>query len=356
MSGMGSVLQLTNPTVVAAFRAALLHQGIVALLIFFLLALVWVTAREWVPASRTGGAGSAAAATFAEPPARRVLRIGFGILWIFDGILQAQQAMPLGLPSQVIQPAAASSPGWVQQIVNWGVRGWTYHPIDAAAGAVWIQIGIGVWLLTAARGRWSRLGGLASVGWGLIVWVFGEAFGGIFAPGLTWLFGAPGAALLYCVAGALVALPERAWSGQRLGRLVVAAFGLFLTGMAVLQGWPEGVRPGRDGPADGTDIPAEVPLVPGLGGRLVHRRARIRGQPDRSDRAARGRHRPGQRAAAAAPPGAAGSAGGVPGRLGADRGLRNLRRCRHGPQQHDPDGAGGRGRFPGPDQSCRRGG
>ena len=252
MSGMGSVLQLTNPTVVAAFRAALVHQGIVALLIFFLLALVWVSAREWVPSSRPGGSGSAAAATFTEPPARRVLRIGFGILWIFDGILQGQQAMPLGLPSQVIQPAAASSPGWVQQIVNWGVRGWTYHPVDAAAAAVWIQIGIGIWLLSAAQGRWSRLGGLASVGWGLIVWVFGEAFGGIFAPGLTWLFGAPGAALLYCVAGALVALPARAWSGQRLGRLVVAAFGLFLTWMAVLQAWPgRGFWQGTAGPSGG---------------------------------------------------------------------------------------------------------
>src|ERR1035438_6739062 len=248
MSGMGSVLQLTNPTVVAAFRAALVHQGIIALLIFFLLALVWVSAREWVPSSRPGGSGSAAAATFTEPPARRVLRIGFGILWIFDGILQGQQAMPLGLPSQVIQPAAASSPGWVQQIVNWGVRGWTYHPVDAAAAAVWIQIGIGIWLLSAAQGRWSRLGGLASVGWGLIVW----GFGGVFAPGLTWLFGAPGAALLYCVAGALVALPERAWSGQRLGRLVVAAFGLFLPGMAVLQAWPgRGFWQGTAGPSGG---------------------------------------------------------------------------------------------------------
>src|ERR1039457_7111383 len=126
MSGMGSVLQLTNPTVVDAVRAALLHQGVVALLIFFLLSLGSASAREWVAASRAGGAGPAGAATFAEPPARRVLRIGFGILWIFDGILQVQQAMPLGLPSQVIQPAAASSPGWVQQIVNWGVRGWTY--------------------------------------------------------------------------------------------------------------------------------------------------------------------------------------------------------------------------------------
>ena len=234
MSGMGAVLQLTNPTVVAAFRAALLHQGIIALLMFFLLALLWVSVREWVPSS----AAAAAAVTPAEPPARRLLRIGFGILWIFDGILQAQAAMPLGLPSQVIQPAAASSPGWVQQVVNWGVQGWTYHPIAAASAAVWIQIGVGIWLLSAARGRWSRVGGLASVGLGLVVWVFGEAFGGVFAPGLTWLFGAPGAALFYCVAGALVALPERAWAGKRLGRLAVAVTGLFCTGMALLQAWP----------------------------------------------------------------------------------------------------------------------
>jgi cytochrome oxidase Cu insertion factor (SCO1/SenC/PrrC family) len=238
MSGMGSVLQLTNPTVVAAFRASLLHQGIIALLMFFLLALLWVSVREWVPSTRTGGASATAAALAAEPRARRLLRISFGVLWIFDGILQAQPAMPLGLPSQVMQPAAATSPGWVQHLVNWAARGWTYHPVDAAAAAVWIQIGIGVWLLSAARGPWSRLGGLASLGWGLTVWVFGEAFGGIFAPGLTWLLGAPGAAVFYCAAGALVALPERAWAGPRLGRLAVAAMGLFLAGMAVLQAWP----------------------------------------------------------------------------------------------------------------------
>jgi cytochrome oxidase Cu insertion factor (SCO1/SenC/PrrC family) len=238
MSGMGSVLQITNPTVVAAFRAALLHQGIIALLIFFLLALLWASVREWVPSSRGAGATAAPAGMTAEPRARRLLRIGFGVIWIFDGILQAQAAMPLGLPSEVIQPSATTSPGWVQHIVNWGVRGWTYHPVSAAAAAVWIQVGIGIWLLTAARGRWSRLGGLASAGWGLVVWVFGEAFGGVFAPGLTWLFGAPGAAAFYCVAGVLVALPERAWSGRRLGRLLIAAMGLFTAGMAVLQAWP----------------------------------------------------------------------------------------------------------------------
>ena len=127
-------------------------------------------------------------------PWRELLRIGFGVLWIIDGLLQGQPGMPAGLPSQVIEPAASSSPGWVQHIVNWAGTTWSYHPIQAGAAAVWIQIGIGVWLIAAPRGLWSRLGGLASVAWGLVVWVFGEAFGGIFAPGLTWLFGAPGAA------------------------------------------------------------------------------------------------------------------------------------------------------------------
>ena len=119
--------------------------------------------------------------------------------------------MAIGLPSQVIEPAAASSPHWVQQVVNWAGTTWSYHPMQAGAAAVWIQVGIGIWMLASARGPLSRLAGLASAGWGLVVWVFGESFGGIFAPGLTWLFGAPGAVLIYVVAGGLIALPERAW-------------------------------------------------------------------------------------------------------------------------------------------------
>jgi len=52
------------------------------------------------------------------------------------------------------------------------------------------------------------------------------------------LFGTPGAAALYCVAGLLVALPESAWTTGRLGRAMVRGEGAFLLGMAVLQAWP----------------------------------------------------------------------------------------------------------------------
>ena len=231
MPGMNSGLSPDDPTLVAAFRSALLHQGLIAAAVFVLLLLAWGTSRNWVPAA----AGTAPAA---EPRGRQVLRIGFGLLWLLDGILQAQPKMPGGLPSQVIEPTAQASPHWVQDLVNAGGTIWSDHPVTAAAASVWIQAGIGIWLLAVPRGRWSRAAGLASVAWGLAVWAWGESFGGIFAPGLSWLTGAPGAVLLYSVAGALIALPSRAWDTPRTGRLLLAGAGAFFLGMAVLQAWP----------------------------------------------------------------------------------------------------------------------
>ena len=266
MPGMNSGLNISDPTVVAAFKAALVHQGLIALLIFALVGLAWITIRAGLPAAVGAGAGPAPqAAAVAEPAWRRLLRVGFGLIWVFDGILQAQPKMAVGLPSQVIEPAAASSPPWVQHVVNWAGTTWSYHPMQAGASAVWIQVGIGIWLLVAARGPLSRLAGLVSVGWGLVVWVFGESFGGIFAPGLTWLFGAPGAALVYAVAGGLIALPERAWRSRRLGQLTTAGTGLFLIGMAVLQAWPgrgfwQGISHGQPGTLAGmTGSMAQTP-------------------------------------------------------------------------------------------------
>ena len=95
-----------------------------------------------------------------------LLRVGFGVIWLFDGLLQAQPQMAGGLADQVIQPAAATSPGWVQHLVNFGVTVWDYHPVQAAAASVWIQVGIGLWMLVAVRGWSARLAGLAGVGLG----------------------------------------------------------------------------------------------------------------------------------------------------------------------------------------------
>ncbi|MHB1519097.1 MAG: SCO family protein [Acidimicrobiales bacterium] len=242
MPGMKAGLPANNPTIVAAFHRQLLHQGLIVLLILALVGVAWnlLRARQLRDARTRGSGDRVGPLPLAVPEvaARRLLRVSFGLLWIFDGILQGQSSMPLGMAPQVIRPAAASSPTWVQNLDHSMASIWSYHPIAAPASAVWIQVGIGAWLLFASHGTWSRLGGLAAAGWGLIVWVFGEAFGQIFAPGLTVLFGAPGAALFYCAAGVLIALPERSWSTPSLGRGILRTAGAFSVGMAVLQAWP----------------------------------------------------------------------------------------------------------------------
>jgi cytochrome oxidase Cu insertion factor (SCO1/SenC/PrrC family) len=272
MPGMSRSLQSGNPTIISAFHTALIHQLVLIALVVAVLSVGWNLFRSrqmrrssaggWAaPVAVTaqgGGAGSGAGGgavtdvTRSEPIGRRVLRIGFGLTWILDGLLQIQSGMVLGLPNTVLRPAAAGSPAWVRSLVGVGATIWSNHPVQAAASAVWIQLGIGILLLVAPRGWWSRFAGATSFGWAMVVWIFGEAFGSIFAPGLTWAFGAPGAALFYAAAGALIALPDDAWRRRRLGRLVCAGLGLFFAGMALLQAWPgRGSWQGRIGHSQG---------------------------------------------------------------------------------------------------------
>jgi cytochrome oxidase Cu insertion factor (SCO1/SenC/PrrC family) len=230
MPGMNSGPGPASSILVAAFRSALLHQALIIALIFFFVLAAWAV-------MRTAIGDQAAGTDWREPSARQLLRIGFGALWVFDGLLQAQPQMAGGMPAQ-LQAADAGSPGWVVDLVNWGASIWSYHPIAAAASTVWIQIGIGLWMIFAVRGWSLRLAALSSVAWGLIVWSFGEAFGAILAPGLTVLFGAPGGVILYVVAGALLLLPQRSWERPAAGRLILGGSGVFFLGMALLQAWP----------------------------------------------------------------------------------------------------------------------
>jgi cytochrome oxidase Cu insertion factor (SCO1/SenC/PrrC family) len=275
LPGMSSGLAPGNSTIVSAFQSALLHQAVVVVALLVLLAIAWSVLKsvqlrsaldaagggEGASASGTGAAFAAAVASAGyipvaryapaakaparpetsvvpEPAGRRLLRISFGLLWVFDGILQGQSSMPLGMTTRVIEPTASASPHWVQHVANFGATIWSDHPIAASSASVWIQLGIGLWLLVAPRGNWSRAAGLASVAWGLIVWVFGEVFGGLFAPGVSWMFGAPGAVLFYCLAGALLVLDEHRWSTGQIGRVLLRCLGVFFAAMAVVQALP----------------------------------------------------------------------------------------------------------------------
>ncbi len=246
---MNSGSSASSLALVADFRAVLLAEGTVMFLLFVLLAIGWVACREMLLARARAWLAAQRGRWPAEPGGRRVARIGIGVLWIVDGLLQAQPAIPALLPSRVITPAAYGSPGWVQHMVHWGTQIWSGDPVEAAAGAVWIQLGIGIWLVSVPSPRWSRLAGLVSAGWGLVVWVFGEAFGGLLGLDASWLTGAPGAAFFYCVAGALLALPVRHWRDPQLGRRILQAAGALLLASAVLQAWPgrgfwQGTLPG----------------------------------------------------------------------------------------------------------------
>lgn len=277
MPGMGSGVQATNPTIVAAFHSALLRDLLIVLGLIAVLAAAWAVlsisalARAYrqpaaaeapgetdsAPRGASGSAGAAPAdprseasngpagralepdgwPPRAEPLARKLLRYSFAALWLLDGLLQLQSAMPLAMVSQVIDPTASASPAFVRTTVGFGATTWSDHPVEAAVAAVFIQVGLGLWLAVARRGRLSRLAGGASALWALLVWVFAESFGGIFVPGASFLFGLPGAALFYAVAGVLLALPERAFS-PGLGRLLVRGLGVLLLGMAALEAWP----------------------------------------------------------------------------------------------------------------------
>ena len=308
MPGMGRSLQTGNTLIVSSFHTALFHQLIVVLALGAVCAIGFNVFRTVqyqklkahgqtsFPSSRRRA--SARADGPSAPPDR--LRRPLDPRRAATGPVLHAARTPLGR-----SPAGSQRvPGLGVHLVNSGVTIWSNHPIQAASATVWIQVGIGLWLLVAPRGRWSRFGGVASVGWGLVVWAFGEAFGGIFAPGATWLFGAPGAVLFYCAAGILIALPERAYRHSssrphraRTGRGVPDRHGRApgLAGAGVLAG-PRGDAD-RHGPHHGPDAATRLPLVVGRVLRELRQRPRLGGEPLRRRRP--GNHR---RPAAERPP------------------------------------------------------
>ena len=243
MPGMGTFLQTKNPVVVSAFHTALLHQILLIGLVLVFLSLVWNILRT-TQYRRSVAAGAIPAGRPGDRWRRRARRPAGASDRVRAAVdPRRTAAAPIGDAARACRPVccnrrrARRRDGSSMSCTSASGSGPT-TPCRPPASAVWLQLGIGALLLLAPRGRWSRFAGLAATGWGLVVWVFGEAFGGIFGTGASWLFGTPGAVLFYCVAGALVALPDRAWSSPRLGRLILRGSGVFLLGMAVLQAWP----------------------------------------------------------------------------------------------------------------------
>lgn len=235
---MSSGPRATDPRVISAFQSSLAAEGLVALAVLAAVIVVWQLLRTRQLRAALAGELPARVEASHEAPGRRLLRIGFGSLFVFDGLLQTQPAIPEGLVRHVIRPVVVASPAFVRSVVSVGTAVWSHHPVTAAAASVFIQVGIGLLLLVAPRGGWSRLAGVLGAVWALLVWLFAEGLGGIFVSGTSLLFGFPGAALFYVAAGAVVALPEAFFVGEQLGRRLLRGLGLFLLAAAILQALP----------------------------------------------------------------------------------------------------------------------
>lgn len=173
---------------------------------------------------------------------RQLLRIGLGSLWILDGLLQAQPRLVNDF-SVFLRSTAAGQPSWLAGWLGYAARTWSRHPVEWDLAFILIQVGVGI-AIVLGTGPLGRIGLVASIGWGLIVFVFGEAFGGFFYSAGA-LNGTPGAALLYALAAALLLLPDELWfrAGFRRGLEIgwSALFGLwFGLQFAAGDGWWRG--------------------------------------------------------------------------------------------------------------------
>ncbi|MHB1800494.1 MAG: SCO family protein [Actinomycetes bacterium] len=189
----------------------------------------------WVARTATRLTGGSAP----EPRSRRVLRLGLGGLWLLDGVLQAQPAMPSGFVPQVVAPMLPGQPGWLLALVDPLVRLWLEHPVLVDGITVWLQIGLGLVILSARRGGVLRAALVASVGWGLVVWAAGELLGGLAMPGASWYAGAPGSVLYYlAIAVLLLVVREAVWEDRAMRGHLRRGVGVVLITAGIVQAWP----------------------------------------------------------------------------------------------------------------------
>lgn len=137
--------------------------------------------------------------------AQRKLQIGLGLIWLIDGALQLQPFMfTRAFVTQTIAPNEIGQPGFVAGPVRLAAHLIEPHVVLFNLLAATIQVLIGLGLIYRPTVKAALL---TSFGWALGVWWIGEGLGGLFTGTASPLTGAPGAALLYVLAG-LIAWPQ----------------------------------------------------------------------------------------------------------------------------------------------------
>lgn len=143
----------------------------------------------------------------ADLAARRLghLQVGFGLLWLVDGLLGLQPAnLGPGLAAG-IAANAMGEPGVVRALAIATGHFVGAHGLGVGIAIAAVQLALGAGVITP-RSRRAAL--IASVPFAIGVWVLGEAFGAVASGFAMMPSGAPGPALLYALA-AVVLLPPR---------------------------------------------------------------------------------------------------------------------------------------------------
>jgi hypothetical protein len=163
-----------------------------------------------------------------------------GVIWLIDGALQFQPHMfGKTFITGVILPNAQGQPGVISGPITWIANLIEPHVVLFNAFAATLQVLIGLGLLCR---RTVKPALLVSFAWVLGIWVTGEGLGGYFNDTANPLTGAPGAALLYLIAGLMAwpegIVPRLGMRGQQLGLLGLrgarGVFAVLWAGFAVL--------------------------------------------------------------------------------------------------------------------------
>ncbi len=198
----------------------------------------------------------------ADTKIARTGQIALGLLWLADGALQFQPYMfAKTFVTGVILPAGQGQPGIIGGTIGWIAN--LVEPRVAVfnAGAATLQVLIGLGLLYRPTVKLSLL---VSFLWASAIWVAGEGLGMLFTGTASPLTGAPGAALLYVLAGLICWPPGGAVGQARRDAAVRWCWSAVWLGSALL--W---LLPANDGAASIHDAIDTVPAGAGWLSRIL---------------------------------------------------------------------------------------
>jgi hypothetical protein len=166
---------------------------------------------------------------------RRDLQIALGVLWLLDGVLQAQPFMfTRDFATQVIGGVGQGQPGFVSAPIHWVSTIIAAHPAAWNVPFAGVQLLLGAGLLVR---RTARLALAASIAWALGVWYLGEGFAGMASGHASMISGAPGSASIYAVLAA-AAWPHWDSSREAPALWLPIAWAVVWVGSAVFQAVP----------------------------------------------------------------------------------------------------------------------